>query len=342
MAPYENRKVRLSIVTTLYNSADTVEEFHKRAVLSAKAVVDEFEIIMVNDGSLDNSLEIACRLAESDPCLKVVELSRNFGHHKAMMTGLEYASGDRVFLIDSDLEEAPEVLKGFFRKLEAEKVDVVYGYQKSRKGGIIERITGGISYWMMDLLVPHRVPRNHLTVRMMERDYVQSLLLHREHQAIIGGLWIITGYRQLGIPVDKGSRSGTTYSLQRRWCILLDSITNFSETPLVAIFYLGMAIFGLSGAVGLVLILLKIFRGIELQGWVSVMLSVWFLGGLMIFCLGIIAIYISKVFIETKNRPYTIVRRVYGDSPANSVPIGESNQIPKVGPLHPRDGAIDV
>lgn len=302
--------VELSIVTTLYRSAETVEEFCRRSIEAAEKVAPDFEIIMVDDGSPDDSLEIARRLANRDSRIRVVELSRNFGHHKAMMTGLEYARGKLVFLIDSDLEEPPELLPMFHETLEAKDVDVVYGYQSARKGGLFERISGGISYWLLNLLIPYPIPRNHVTVRLMTRDYVRSLLLHREQQTIIGGLWVITGYRQFGIPVEKLSLSPTTYSIWRRWLVLIDGITSFSETPLVAIFYLGLAISTLSASVG-VLLILRRFSGAVLPGWASVMISVWFLGGLIIFSVGTIGIYISKIFIETKNRPYTIVRTVH-------------------------------
>jgi len=135
-------------------------------------------------------------------------------------------------------------------------------------------------------------------------------------------LWVITGFRQIGIPVDKKGRKGTTYSYWHRWLKLIDSVASFSETPLVAIFYLGIAISGLSVLVAIALLIHKlVFRG-AIEGWVSVMLSVWFLGGLLIFCVGVIGIYISKIFIETKNRPYTIVRRIH-----NFVPTAQSTNL---------------
>ena len=150
----------------------------------------------------------------------------------------------------------------------------------------------------------------------MKRVYVNSLLLHRERQTVIGGLWVLTGYRQLGLPVNKLARSKPTYSFWHRWHALIDSISAFSETPLVAIFYLGLAISCLSALMAAWLFIRRFFFGNILEGWVSVMLSVWFLGGVLIFCVGIIGIYISKIFIETKNRPYTIVRRVHAYSGA--------------------------
>jgi putative glycosyltransferase len=303
--------MKLSIVTTLYKSATTVEEFYRRAVSAADGLTTDFEIVMVDDGSPDNSLALACALAQQDNRVRVIELSRNFGHHKALMTGLAHAKGDFCFLIDSDLEEDPGLLKEFWQTLEQGDYDVVYGFQDERKGDFGTRVTGAIAYLAFDIFIPQPIPRNHVTVRLMRREYVDALLLHREQQTIIGGLWVITGFKQIGVRVRKLLRKGTTYSYWRRWIVLIDSITSFSEVPLVAIFYLGLAISAMSTLVGIALIILKLIFGGAIQGWISVMLSVWFLGGLLIFCVGVIGIYISKIFVETKNRPYTIVRRIY-------------------------------
>lgn len=303
--------MKLSIVSTLYKSAATVEGFVERATQAANAITDDFELILVDDGSPDDALEIAIGLLDRYPALKIVELSRNFGHHKALMTGLDHSVGDYVFLIDSDLEEAPELLTEFWAELEARRADVIYGYQASRNGGWTGRAAGGIAYWAFSQLIPHGIPQNHLTVRLMRRAYVDSLVAHREREVVIGGLWVITGYRQVGLPVEKRIKQGTSYSLKRRWRLLLDSITSFSEAPLVAIFYVGMLISAVAGVVGMVILIRFLIGGVGVDGWVSVMLSVWFLGGLAIFFIGIIGLYLSKIFIETKNRPYTIVRAVH-------------------------------
>jgi putative glycosyltransferase len=303
--------MKLSIVTTLYKSVLTVEAFYRRAVAAAEGLTGDFEIVMVDDGSPDESLVIACTLARRDARVRVIELSRNFGHHKAMMTGLAFAKGDLCFLIDSDLEEDPNLLCEFWRTLEKSDLDVVYGFQSGRKGDWLTRITGDVAYRLINALIQQPIPRNHITVRLMRREYVDALLLHREQQTVIGGLWVITGFKQLGVPVNKLSRKGTTYGYWRRWLVLIDSVTSFSEVPLVAIFYLGIAVSTISALVGITLLILKLIFGSAIQGWVSVMLSVWFLGGLLIFCVGVIGIYVSKIFVETKNRPYTIVRRVH-------------------------------
>lgn len=301
----------LSIVSTLYRSSETIEKFVAEALDAGESVSEEIELVLVDDGSPDDSLEIACRLAQADSRIKVVELSRNYGHHKAMMTGLDYAKGDLVFLIDSDLEESPGNLSRFVEEMEERDCDVVFGYQTKRKGRFLEKLTGAIFYKVINLLIPYHIPRNHVTIRLMKKEYVESLLLHREQQTIIGGLWVITGYKQEGLAVEKNSKGKTSYCFRRRWFALIDSITCFSEVPLVGIFYLGITISFLSLCVGVGLIGVKLVVKSEIQGWVSVMLSVWFLGGLIIFCLGVIGIYISKIFIETKNRPYTIVKTVH-------------------------------
>jgi putative glycosyltransferase len=145
----------------------------------------------------------------------------------------------------------------------------------------------------------------------MKRAYVDALLLHKEQQTVIGGLWVITGFRQVGVPVTKTSRPDATYRFGHRWRSLIETITSFSELPLVGIFYLGIAISALSALAAVVLIALRVMGRIGLAGWASVMVSLWFIGGMLIFCVGIIGVYVSRIFIETKHRPYTIVRSVH-------------------------------
>jgi putative glycosyltransferase len=325
--------MRISIVTTLYNSSPTIDEFYRRAVAAAEAVTSDFEIVFVDDGSPDDSLNIACSLARRDQRVRVVELSRNFGHHKALMTGLEQADGDVHFLIDSDLEEDPALLVRFLTELEINDADVVYGYQVERKGNIVERVTGRLAYALFNALLSHPVPLNAVTVRLMKREYVNSLLLHREQQTVIGGLWVLTGYKQLGLPINKHARALPAYSAWRRWLMLIDSITAFSETPLVGIFYLGLIISGLSAVVGVWLVVSKLVLGSIVEGWVSVMISVWFIGGMLIFCVGIIGIYVSKIFIETKARPYTIIRKIH----SQSVAVGHTERAKLISAKHARD-----
>jgi putative glycosyltransferase len=301
----------LSIVTTLYDSAPYLEEFYARVRAAAQEVTHDYEIIFVNDGSPDNSLDIALSLHRKDNRVRVIDLSRNFGHHKAMMTGLAHARGDMVFLLDSDLEEEPEFLIKFYIELRRTGADVVFGVQEKRKGGLFERISGSLYFKVFNLFSTHPIPSNHITARLMTREYVAALMCHQEREFVMSGLWALTGFNQVPLTVVKHHKATSAYRVGRKISHLVNAITSFSSKPLVLIFYMGCFIVLLSSIAAIDLILRKILFGSLLEGWASLIVSIWLLGGLTIFCLGVIGIYLSKVFIEVKQRPYTIVKRVF-------------------------------
>lgn len=304
--------MKLSIVATLYQSGPYVLDFHARASEAARRLVgSDYEIVLVNDGSPDNSLEQAVTLTENDPRVIVVDLSRNFGHHRAMMTGLAHAKGDIVFLIDSDLEEEPEWLLRFAQAMNDQQCDVVYGVQESRKGNWFERWSGQWFYRLFKILTGLALPENVVTARLMTRRYVDSLLLHKEREVFIAGLWYITGFDQAPCTVSKHSTSDTTYVLRKKMSLLVNSVTSFSNVPLVWIFYIGSCISLISFIYMFYLVVSWAFFSKPLSGWTSVMASIWMLGGMIISFIGVVGIYMSKIFSETKNRPYTIVRQVY-------------------------------
>lgn len=304
--------MKLSIVATLYQSAPYIGEFHRRASAAARQLVGEdFEIVLVNDGSPDDSLDVAVALIESDSHVVVVDLSRNFGHHKAMMTGLAHAKGDRVFLTDIDLEEEPEYLIAFADDMRSDSCDVVYGVQEQRKGGRIERWTGRWFYSLFKVLTGLALPENVATSRLMTRRYVDALLRHEEREIFIAGLWHITGFVQRAHVVRKYSTSETTYTFRRKMSLLVNSVTSFSNAPLVGIFYVGVSISLVATIYIVYLIFNRMFLSRPLSGWTSVMGSIWLLGGLVISFIGVVGIYLSKIYSETKRRPYTIVRQVY-------------------------------
>lgn len=304
--------MKLSIVATLYQSDRYIEEFYARATSSAKKIADKnYEIVLVNDGSTDNGLRHAIELAKNDSHLVVVDLSKNFGHHKAMMAGLQHARGEYVFLIDSDLEEEPEWLIEFSEKMEKEQCDAVYGVQKTRKGGLFERFSGWLFYKLFNRLTGINYPENAVTARLMKRRYVDALLLHQEREVSLGGLFVLTGFDQCAMFVQKHHTSETTYNFGRKLTVMIDSITSFSNRPLVGIFYVGLLITILASLYVGYLILNRIYFSTPLTGWTSVMASIWLLGGMVILFIGVVGIYLSKVFSETKQRPNTIVREVY-------------------------------
>jgi putative glycosyltransferase len=304
--------MKLSIVATLYKSAPYITEFHQRVSAAAKQLAgDEYEIILVNDGSPDNSLDLAVHLTEIDAHVVVIDLSRNFGHHKAMMAGLTNASGQRVFLIDSDLEEEPEWLLSFTKKMDAELCDVVYGIQIERKGDYFEKITGRIFYNVFRFLTGLAQPDNIVTARLMSKRYVDSLLMHQEREVNIGGLWIITGFKQCQQFVKKHSTSPTTYSLSGKFSHLVNAVTSFSSQPLVITFYSGLLISVTALAYILYLVIRYALIASPTDGYTSIIASIWLFSGLIIFFMGVQGIYISKVFSEVKQRPNTIVRHIY-------------------------------
>ena len=313
--------MNLSIVATLYQSAPHLQEFYARSCAAASKITESFEIVLVNDGSPDNSLEIARMLVQKDPRVRVVDLSRNFGHHKAMMTGLTHSRGDLVFLVDSDLEEEPELLTAFYEKLQTTGADVVYGVQQKRKGKAFERFSGTLYFRAFNLFSSYPIPPNHLTARLMTRRYVDQLVKHQESEFVMSALWVLTGFNQVPVIVRKHSKPSSSYGMRRKIAHLVNAITSSSNKPLVLIFYLGCLILVASSVAALDLIVRRLFFGALLQGWASLIVSVWLLGGLTIFCLGLIGIYLAKIFTEVKRRPYTIVRRIY-EADAPSEPEG--------------------
>ena len=307
--------MKLSIVATLYQSAPYLNEFYERARNAAYELVEEdFEIILVNDGSPDDSLELAIELTKADQHVVVIDLSRNFGHHKAMMTGLAHAKGAYIFLIDSDLEEEPEWLLNFATQMDQERCDVIYGAQERRKGNWFERWSGQWFYRLVKVLTGFALPENVVTARLMTRRYVDALLRHQEREVFMAGLWHITGFHQQPQKVKKHSLSKTTYTLGRKMSLLVNSVTSFSNAPLVSIFYIGLSISTFALIYIAYLITQWLFLATPLSGWTSMMASIWLLGGMIISFIGVVGIYLSKIFSETKQRPYTIVRQIYGNS----------------------------
>jgi putative glycosyltransferase len=303
--------MKLSVVTTLYRSAAYVGEFYARMTRTAAALTDDYELVFVNDGSPDDSLERVIALYERDAHVRVVDLSRNFGHHRAMMTGLAHASGEMIFLVDVDLEEHPEWLLNFHDIMTRTGADVVYGVQARRTGKVFERLMARLYYKAFNALLEHPIPENVVTARLMTRRYVNSLVQHREREMTLAPLWVITGYVQTPVEVMKEKRSGTSYSFRRRISVFVNNVTSFSNRPLVYIFYLGSGIMLISGLYGIWLIWETTHGGVGVPGWPTLIVSIWFLGGITVFCLGVIGVYMSKVFIEAKDRPYTIVRAEY-------------------------------
>ncbi|MTE27380.1 glycosyltransferase family 2 protein [Winogradskyella ouciana] len=307
--------MKLSVVTTLYKSEIFLEEFISQ-ILSAiiELGINDYELIFVNDGSPDNSLKYLLDQKKVISNIVVLDLSRNFGHHYAMQSGLEYAKGDFVFLIDNDLETSPYFLIDCFNKMNSnDQIDVVYGYQEKRGGGFFYRSAGKVFWWAINKFSDIRIPPNILTERLMRRDYLLSLLSLGDANLFLGGMMYWTGYNQVGLPVSKGLRkTKSTYTMHKRLDLMIQAVTSFSGKPLEYLFYLGLFITLMSILSIIYLFIKKIIYGNEIYlGWTSlVVINILILGIISTF-LGLIGIYLFKVFKQVQNRPNVIIRKIY-------------------------------
>jgi putative glycosyltransferase len=307
--------MKLSVVTALYKSKPFLETFLKEIIDNIQLIeINDFELVFVNDGSPDDSVEYLLEKKKEIPQIKIIDLSRNFGHHYAIQAGLNYASGEYVFLIDNDLETPPSVLVEYYKEIKNDiTLDVVYGFQETRKGNFIEKKAGNIFWVLINKLSDTNIPHNILTERLMTKQYVNELLSLQDANLFLGGMMHWVGFNQKGIPVKKGQREGaSTYSLKRRFELMIQALTSFSGKPLEWLFYFGLLISVSSILILVYLAFQKIIHKDEVQlGWTStVAVNVLILGVISTF-LGLIGIYIYKIFRQVQGRPNVIIKKIY-------------------------------
>jgi len=303
---------KISVVTTLYASESYINEFYARMVISLSNITNEYEIVFVNDGSPDHSLNKAWKIAENDQRVKVINLSRNFGHHHAIVAGIENAEGEQVFLIDVDLEEDPELIETFWREYHKEpNVDVVYGIAKQREGSKFRKFAGSLFYRLFNHLSNTQIPHNLMTVRLMSRQYIDALSLYEENSLFLGGLFADAGFNQKGIIVEREFKGESTYTLRKRINLLVNAITAFSSKPLEMFVYLGAIISAISFITIFYVLIRKLFFSIDVAGWASAMIMTSFFGGIQILSIGVIGTYLGKVFNEVKRRPRYIISDIF-------------------------------
>tara|TARA_B100001287_G_scaffold106033_1_gene89222 strand:+ start:3427 stop:4359 length:933 start_codon:yes stop_codon:yes gene_type:complete len=304
--------MKLSIVSTLYFSSKYIEEFCNRIVKSVPSEFSDFEIILVNDGSPDDSLSVSLEVQNKIKEIKIIELSRNFGHHKAIMTGLQHAFGDYIFVIDIDLEEMPELLKTFWEEINNDKkLDVVYGVQSKRKGNFFEKISGLLYYYIYNLISDKKIDNNLSTVRLMSKKYVSSTFEYMNQDFYIGTVFSNIGFNQKKIYIKKSSTSKTTYTFLKKYHSFINSIFSSTIKPLYIIFYFGLAISFLCFIFLFYIMYKKLTSGIIIAGWSSIIVSIFFSLGMILSSLGVVSIYISKIFLETKKTPFTSIKKIH-------------------------------
>ena len=300
--------MKISVVTTLYYSEKYIKEFILRTKKTLSTCnFNDYEIILVNDGSPDNSLRVASEICQNDSSIKVINLSRNFGHYKAILTGLEHSNGDFVFLLDVDLEDQPEWLGLFYSELDRKKSDVVYGAQNLRRN---DKFFGNLYYKLASFMLDLDHPKNITTARLMTKKYVEAVLMHKEKHFVISGLWVLAGFSQYPIEVNRKKNSKSTYSLSMKIRIVLDILTSMSSKPLNMIFWFGLIATLISFLLVIWLIIGKLLNIIQVSGWTSIIVTNLLIGGIVIFMQGILALYIASIHKEVKNRPNTIIKEI--------------------------------
>lgn len=301
---------RFSVLTSLYGSAPYIEEFYTRCLAQIQALGGDYEFVFVDDGSPDEGKAVVLDLIERDPCVRLVELSRNFGHHKAIMIGLEHVQGDLVFMLDSDLEEEPELLSTFHGvMMESEgDVDVVYGVMERRKGSLFERVSGAAFYTLINFLSDLPIPSNAMAARLMTRQYVQGLVQYQETQLYLGGVMMLAGFNQVAVPTPKLSKGRSSYTFARRYTLALDALISYTNKPLTFIAFFGVGVCFISL---LMVAYCLLYAGPATETWMYLLASIWFLGGLTICSIGLVGFYIGRIFIQVKGRPNTIVKRIH-------------------------------
>ena len=303
----------ISIVSTMYRSRSFLDAFLAECQQALQAIgCESFEIVLVNDGSPDDSLAYALQRRGDIAGLVVIDLSRNFGHHAAIQAGLREARGALVFLIDCDLEVRPAILETLFPKLRQTGADVVFGYQEARKGGWFERYSGNLFWLGFNRLSETRVPENLVTERVMTRRFVDALLRLGDYNLFMCGMMSWTGFTQIGVPVLKRQRDGqSSYTLLRRVQLMVNAVSSFSSKPLVWLFNAGVLITVASFGYAAYLIARKLIFDDALLGFTSMMAMMAMTLGILTTGLGLVGIYLGKVFNQVQNRPTYIIRDIH-------------------------------
>jgi polyisoprenyl-phosphate glycosyltransferase len=303
----------ISVVAPVYDEEVLLPEFYRRAVSAMEPLGVPFEIVLVNDGSHDRSGAIMDELHAQDPRVKVVHFSRNFGHQIAITAGTDHAQGQCVAVIDSDLQDPPEVIVDMYHKWR-EGYQVIYGVRTEREGETaFKRATASMFYRLIRRITNINLPLDTGDFRLMDRRVVDAMKKMREHHRFMRGLSVWVGFKQTGVSYRRDARKAgvTKYPLRKMLRFALDAITSFSYLPLQLATYSGFAIAGLSVVAILIAIILRL-TGNVIAGQATTLVSVLFLGGIQLIFLGIIGEYLGRIYDEVKRRPLYIVAERHG------------------------------
>jgi dolichol-phosphate mannosyltransferase len=316
----------LSVVAPVFNEEPILPELYRRLRETLDAIGEPWEILLVNDGSRDRSLDIMRELHRQDERVRVISFSRNFGHQIAITAGLDYAQGDAVVIIDADLQDPPAVIAQMVAKWR-EGYEVVYAVRAQRKGeSWFKLFTAHWFYRLINRITGVRIPVDTGDFRLMDRRAVEAMRSLREHHRFMRGLSAWIGFRQTGVEYVREERYAgqTKYPFRKMLRFALDGITAFSYLPLQLATYLGFIIAGLS-LVGIVAtIILRLSGSQAFYGQASTLVMVMFLGGIQLISLGIIGEYLGRIYDEVKRRPLYLVQETLGFESPTPLPAGDA------------------
>lgn len=319
---------RISYIVPCYNEEEVIHEFHRRATaVSQELNTYDFEFIFVNDGSNDNTPKILDELAASDNRIKVLHLAMNRGHQAAITAGMDFSTGDLIVIIDADLQDPPELVKEMIEKVN-EGYAVVHAQRKSRKGESgFKRLTAWLFYKIMRELTANSLVENSGDFRAFTRPVLKAVRGFREEHRFMRGIFSMVGFRQCIIQYDRDTRHAgkTKYPFKKMSRLAINAILSFSRSPLKVLLWLSFLIWSAS-LVYLAKALIEHFvYRITVPGWTSIIILMTFFTGIIIFCLGIIASYVGRIFEQGQHRP------IYWLSDARNINIADADRdIPEV------------
>lgn len=299
----------LSVVIPVYKAEKCLHELYTRLKESLEIITEDFEIVLVEDCGGDRSWEIIQELAKQDTRVKGIQFSRNFGQHYGITAGLDYCNGDWVVVMDCDLQDRPEEIPRLYEKAK-EGYDVVLAKRKNRQDGFFKKLTSKAFYQLFNYLADLQYDAEVGNFRIISRKVVCNLRLMREQLRFFGGLVDWMGFPTGSIEVQHDARleGKSTYTFKKLWKLATDTIVAYSDKPLRLSVKIGFMIAFISFLGGIYLILRAIIHGTPVLGWSSLIVSLYFLGGIIIANLGIIGIYLGKTFDQSKNRPLYLIR----------------------------------
>lgn len=309
----------ISIVIPIYNEEENIDNLYARLTVSAPTWNDDYEIVLVDDGSKDNSLAMMTAYAEKDSHVRVIKLSRNFGHQPAISAGIQEAKGDAIVIMDGDLQDPPEELYRFLDKWR-EGYDVVYAVRTKRKEGFFKKVAYKSFYRMLAWISDIEIPLDSGDFCVMDRKVVNTIVKDMPEQVrFVRGLRAYAGFKQIGVTYERAERAAgeVKFTFKKLIELALDGLFGFSNFPLRMATYLGFGIAIPSFLVGIFFILhrligFKVFGHSpeETPGTATLAVGMYFLGGVILIILGILGEYIGRIYIEVKRRPFFVIDEV--------------------------------